>query len=60
MDIQRLRRWFFAGVFTLVTGPLAFFIYALTARVALEFVVAVIRVAENTDKLVQLSSNQKP
>ena len=41
------------GFFTLVTGPLAFLIYALTARVALEFVVAVIRVAENTDKLVE-------
>jgi hypothetical protein len=48
------------GVFTLVTGPLAFFIYTLTARVALEFVVAVIRVAENTDKLVQQSSANKP
>jgi len=48
------------GLFTLVTGPLAFFIYALTARVALEFVVAVIRVAENTDKLVQQSTIHKP
>ena len=48
------------GLFTLVTGPLAFFIYALTARVALEFVVAVIRVAENTDKLVQQQQSRPP
>ncbi len=44
---------FTRGLFTLVTGPLAFFLYALVARVGLEFVLAVIRIAENTDKLVQ-------
>jgi len=44
---------FTRGLFTLVTGPLAFFLYALVARVCLEFVLAVIRIAENTDKLVE-------
>ncbi len=46
---------FYRGVFTLVTGPLAFFIYALAARVGLEFVVAVIRIAEATEKLAKQS-----
>ena len=41
----------FYGVFTIVTGPLAFFIYMLTARVILEFMLAVFRIAENTEKL---------
>lgn len=44
---------FTRGLFTLVTGPLAFFLYALVARVCLEFMLAVIRIAENTDKLVE-------
>ena len=46
---------FTRGLFTLVTGPLAFFLYALSARVGLEFVMAVIRIAENTDKLADKS-----
>lgn len=41
----------FYGLFTIVTGPLAFFIYMLAARVMLEFMLAVFRIAENTDKL---------
>lgn len=42
---------FFYGLFTVATGPLAFFIYMLTARVVLEFMLAVFRIAENTEKL---------
>ena len=41
----------FYGLFTIATGPLAFFIYMLTARVVLEFMLAVFRIAENTEKL---------
>jgi hypothetical protein len=41
---------FVVGLFSLVTGPLAFFLYALTARVSLEVVLAIIRIAENTDR----------
>lgn len=47
---------FSRGLFTLVTGPLAFLLYALVARVGLEFVLAVIRIAENTDKMVERQS----
>lgn len=43
----------FYGLFTVVTGPLAFFIYMLAARVGLEFMLAVFRIAENTDKLCE-------
>ena len=39
------------GCFTIVTGPLAFFLYMLAARVVLEFMLAVFRIAENTEKL---------
>lgn len=39
------------GCFTLLTGPLAFFLYMLAARVVLEVVLAVFRIAENTDRL---------
>jgi hypothetical protein len=39
------------GLFTIATGPVAFFIYMLTARVVLEFMLAVFRIAENTEKL---------
>lgn len=41
----------FYGLFTVATGPVAFFVYMLTARVVLEFMLAVFRIAENTDKL---------
>ncbi len=39
------------GFFTFATGPVAFFVYMLTARVVLEFMLAVFRIAENTEKL---------
>ena len=48
----------FYGVFTFVTGPLAFFIYMLTARVVLEFMLAVFRIAENTERLREKQENR--
>lgn len=39
------------GIFTFVTGPLAFFVYVLCARVAMELVLAVITIAEEVKKL---------
>ena len=41
----------FYGAFTIATGPLAFFMYMLAARVILESMLAVFRIAENTEKL---------
>ena len=48
------------GVFTLVTGPVAFLVYILTARVALEFMLAVFRIADNTEQLREKSSRREP
>lgn len=39
------------GLFTLVTGPIAFLLYVLTARVAMELVLAIFRIAEHIEKL---------
>lgn len=39
------------GLFTLVTGPIAFLLYVLTARVAMELVLAIFRIAEHVEKL---------
>lgn len=39
------------GLFTLFTGPLAFFFYVLCARVAMELVLAIIAIAEEVKKL---------
>ncbi len=47
------------GLFYLVTAPLAFFIYVLTARVLLEFMLAVFRIAENTEKLRAKSEDRE-
>lgn len=41
------------GLFTLVTGPVAFFIYVLTARVLMELVLAIFRIAERVENLPQ-------
>jgi hypothetical protein len=38
------------GLFTLVTGPVAFFLYLLCARVMMEVVLAIFQIAENTSK----------
>lgn len=46
------------GLFTFVTGPVAFFVYLLTARVGLEFVLAVFRIAENTETLRDKSNRR--
>ncbi|MDB6138605.1 MAG: hypothetical protein JWO94_1677 [Verrucomicrobiaceae bacterium] len=51
---------FLYGLFTLVTGPVAFFVYILSARVALEFMLAVFRIAENTEKLREKSDRREP
>lgn len=39
------------GLFTLVTGPVAFFVYVLCARVAMELILAVFAIAEGIKKL---------
>lgn len=44
---------FFDRLTRLVTGPLAFLIYLLGARVSMEFVLAVFKIAENVEKLNQ-------
>jgi len=41
------------GCFTFVTGPVAFFIYMLSARVILEFLLAVFRIAEGMERLIE-------
>ncbi len=41
------------GLFTLVTGPVAFFIYVLIARVLMEVVLAIFRIAERMENLPQ-------
>lgn len=48
------------GLFTLVTGPVAFLFYILTARVGLEFMLAVFRIADNTEKLREKSERREP
>jgi uncharacterized membrane protein len=39
------------GFFTLVTGPVAFAVYVLGARVMMELVLAVFRIAEHVERL---------
>lgn len=40
----------FYGLFTLVTGPVAFVIYVLTARVFMEIILAIFQIAEKVRK----------
>lgn len=40
----------FYGLFTLITGPVAFLIYVIIARVALEVVLVIFRIAENLER----------
>lgn len=47
------------GLFTLVTGPVAFFIYVLTARVLMEVVLAIFRIAERLENLPQQPPPEK-
>jgi len=39
------------GLFTLITGPVAFFVYVLFARVGMELILAVFSIAEGIKKL---------
>jgi uncharacterized membrane protein len=38
------------GFFTLVTGPLAFILYVLTARVMMEIILAIFQIAEHAQR----------
>lgn len=38
------------GLFTVVTGPLAFLLYMLTARVAMEIILAIFQIAEHAQR----------
>ncbi|SKA77415.1 protein of unknown function [Prosthecobacter debontii] len=44
------RSSFLYGLFTLVTGPVAFVLYVLTARVAMEVILAIFQIAEKIRK----------
>lgn len=48
------------GLFTLVTGPVAFFIYVLAARVLMEVVLAIFRIAERLEHLSPPSESKRP
>jgi hypothetical protein len=39
------------GLFTLVTGPVAFLLYAISARVMMEVILAIIEIAERARKM---------
>ena len=51
---------FLHGLFTLVTGPLAFLFYALCARVAVELVLAIFRIAEQLDSRASSQESVRP
>ena len=48
------------GLFTFITGPLAFFLYVLCARVAMELVLAIFSIAEELKKMNGRTENKKP
>jgi hypothetical protein len=41
------------GILSLVLSPLIFFIYVIVARVYLEIIIVIFRIAENTSRLVK-------
>lgn len=41
--------WFY-GLFTMITGPVAFVMYVLTARVIMEVILAIFQIAEKVRK----------
>lgn len=41
--------WYY-GLFTVVTGPIAFVLYVLAARVVMELVLAIFQIAEHTQR----------
>lgn len=47
------------GIISLVLAPIAFFLYVLVARVWLEIMIVIFRIAEDTRKLVELKSEGK-
>jgi len=47
-----------AGLFGLITAPLVFFFSVLMARVWLEVVVVLFRIAENTSRIVDLKEQK--
>lgn len=47
----------FSGLFTLVTAPVAFLLYLIFARVTVELILAVFRIA---DKIAPLSEEEAP
>lgn len=47
----------FSGLFTLVTAPVAFLLYLIFARVTVELILAVFRIA---DKIAPLSEEEVP
>ena len=51
---------FFDRLTRLVTGPLAFLVYLLGARVSMEFVLAVFKIAENVERLNQRKDSSNP
>ena len=48
--LSGFREGFLMGIFTLVTGPLAFLFYVLCARVAVELILAVFRIADQLER----------
>jgi hypothetical protein len=41
--------WYY-GLFTVVTGPIAFLLYVLVARVAMEIILAIFQIAEHAQR----------
>ena len=48
-----------AAFISLIMAPIAFFVYVLFARIWLELVIVVFRIAENTSTLVELNQEKK-
>lgn len=46
------------GILALLVSPVVFFLYALLARIWLELIIVVFRIAENTGRLVALKESE--
>ena len=46
------------GFFTLILAPILFLLYALVARIWLELIIVVFKIAENTSYLVKKDDNE--
>ena len=53
--ISFFSRGVFAGLLGLVLAPIVFIVYVLLARIWLEVVIVLFRIAENTNRLVELN-----